>query len=308
MTMVFHLCASKRKRMNIFTNTLKALIAQNKVKLVMAVLTDFWHDKNQKSHNECLLLRSQWLQAEHDFTAGLIERSEVMRVMSRVKMGLMQQTDEVTGQSFDLDQAMKRAAEIQNQFAEEEVVVNSKKIAGWVWLLLLSVLVGGAWFGKDLFRTKPAEIVQPIAVHKTLKDTLAEVAALREQADKLIVSNQEQEALALLNKAVSLQQVDYTLYNQRADLYFKMGRYPDAEKDAERAIRLNPNCCTSYVTIAQVMTKRGRTEEFYANIEKALKRNTEGKCNLWKYDELPGIIEYRNEPRFKQLITAYKPK
>lgn len=49
--------------------------------------TDFWHDKNQKSHNECLLLRSQWLQAEHDFTVGLIERSEVMRVMSRVKMG-----------------------------------------------------------------------------------------------------------------------------------------------------------------------------------------------------------------------------
>lgn len=78
---------------------------------------------------------------------------------------------------------------------------------------------------------------QPIAVHKTLKDTLAEVAALREQADKLIVSNQEEEALALLRKALTLQQVDYALYNQRADLYFKLGRYPQAEADAERSIR-----------------------------------------------------------------------
>ncbi len=304
---ISHLCASKRMRMNIFTNTLKALVAENKIKLVMAVLTDFWHDKNQVSHNECLLLRSQWLQAEQDFTTGLIERSEVMRVMSRVKMGLMQQTDEVAGQSFDVDAAMKRAAEIQNRFAEAEVALpGSKKVGWWVWLLLLPVLAAGGWLGKGLFTAKPAEAVQPIAVHKTLKDTLAEVAALREQADKLIVSNQEQQALALLGKAVSLQQVDYALYNQRADLYFKMGRYPQAEADAERSIRLNPNFCMSYVTIAQIMTKRGRTEEFYANIENALKRNTDGKCNLWLFDELPGLIEHRTEPRFKQLMAAYR--
>ncbi|GEM_PF-1709256 len=293
--------------MNILTKTLKSLIAQNKVKLVMVVLTDFWHDRNQEAHNECLLLRSQWLQAEHDFTAGLIEHSEVMRVMSKVKMGLMQQADEVARQSFDLDQAMKRAVEMQNQFAEEEVVVsNGKKTAWWVWLSVLLVLGAGAWLGSKMFPTKPVEVVQPFVVHKTLKDTLAEVAACRGQADLLIVSNNEEEALVLLNKAVSLQQKDYTLYNQRADLFFKMGRYPDAEKDAERSIQLNPNFCTGYVTIAQIMTKRGRTEDFYTNIEKALKRNTEGNCDLWHLDELPGIIEHRTEPRFRQLIAAYR--
>ncbi|MFN0014493.1 MAG: tetratricopeptide repeat protein [Saprospiraceae bacterium] len=295
--------------MKIFTNTLKSLITQNKIKLAMAVLADFWQDKNQASYNECLLLRSQWLQAEQDFTAGLIDRSEAVRVMNRVKAGLMHQAQEVAGKSFDLDQAMKRAADIQNRFAEEEVEVpGGKKIGWWVWLVALSVLVAGVWLGKDLFRATPAEAAQPPAVHKTLKDTLAEVAALREQADNLVVSNQEQQALALLNKAVSLQEVDYALYNQRADLYFKIGRYPDAEKDAERSIRLNPNFCMGYVTIAQIMTKRGRTEEFYTNIEKALKRNTEGKCNLWQLDELPGIIEHRTEPRFKELIAAYRPK
>lgn len=293
--------------MNIFANTIKSLIAQNKIKLAIAVLTDFWHHKNQVSHSECLLLRSQVLQAERDFTAGLIERGEVTQVMNRVKAGLMNQAQEVAAQSFDVNQAMKRAAEIQNRFSEEEVdAPGRKKVGGWIGLLLLTVLVAGAWLSRDLFTTKPAEAVQPFAVHKTLKDTLAEVAALREQADKLTVSLQEEEALALLRKAVSLQQVDYELYNQRADLYFKMGRYPQAEADAERAIRLNPNCCMSYVTIAQIMTKRGRTEEFYANIEKALKRNTEGKCSVWQFDELPGIIEHRNEPRFKQLIAAYR--
>lgn len=293
--------------MNAFTKTLKALIAENKIKLVMAVLADFWQDKNQASHNECLLLRSSWLQAEQDYTSGLIERSEVIRVMNRVKMGLMNQIDELAGQSFDLDQAIKRAAEIQNRFAEQEVALPAaNKARWWIWLLLLALLVASAWFAKNLFTTKPSEVIQPPNVHKTLKDTLAEVAAWREQADKLIISNQEEQALVLLNKAVALQQVDYALYNQRADLYFKMGRYPDAEKDAERSIRLNPNICMAYVTIAQIMTKRGRTEEFYANIEKALKRNTEGKCNLWQFDELPGIIEHRNELRFKKLIAAYR--
>lgn len=292
--------------MNILTKTLKSLIAQNKIKLAMAVLADFWQDKNHAFYNECLLLRSQWLQVEQDFTAGLIDRSEAVRVMNRVKAGLVQQVQEVAGTPFDLDQAMKRAAGIQNQFAEEEMVPGGKKVGSWVWLLLAAVLAAGAWAGKDLFRAEPEGVPQPLVVHKTLKDTLAEVEALRKQADKLIVSHQEEEALALLRKAVSLQQVDYELYNQRADLYFKMGRYPQAEADAERAIRLNPNCCLSYVTIAQIMTKRGRTEEFYANMEKALKRNTEGKCNIWQHDELPGIIEHRNEPRFRQLIAAYR--
>jgi len=55
---------------------------------------------------------------------------------------------------------------------------------------------------------------------------------------------------------------------------------------------LNPNCCLSYVTIAQIMTKRNRTADFYANLEKALQKNTEGKCDIWQYDELPGIIEH----------------
>jgi len=293
--------------MNNFTKTLKALVGQNKIKLVLAVLTDFWQDKNQALYNECLLLHSNWLQAEHDYSAGLIDRKEVTQVLNRVKMGLIHQTDVVATESFDLVQAMERAARIQNQFAEEEVSVPKEKSAGlWVWLLVFPVLLGGIWFGKDLFVVKtPGAIEQP-AVHRTLKDTLAEVDALRKQADNLIRSNQEEGALALLSKAVALQQMDYELYNQRADLYFKMGRYPQAENDAERAIRLNPNCCLSYVTIAQIMTKRNRTADFYANLEKALQKNTEGKCDIWQYDELPGIIEHRNEPRFKKLIADYR--
>jgi len=293
--------------MNNFTKTLKSLIGQNKVKLVLAVLTDFWQDKNQALYNECLLLRSNWLQAEHDFGAGLIDRKEAAQLMNRVKMGLIHQTDVVAAESFDLAQAMERAARIQNQFAEEEVSVPKEKSAGlWVWLLVFPVLLGGIWFGKDLFVVKTPGAIEPPAVHRTLKDTLAEVDALRKQADNLIRSNQEEGALALLSKAVALQQMDYELYNQRADLYFKMGRYPQAENDAERAIRLNPNCCLSYVTIAQVMTKRNRTADFYANLEKALQKNTEGKCDIWQYDELPGIIEHRNEPRFKKLIADYR--
>ncbi len=302
----FPIFVFQKRSMNNFTKTLKSLIGENKVKLVLAVLTDFWQDKNLAAYNECLLLRSSWLQAEHDFNAGLIDRKEVSLVMNRVKMGLIQQTDEVTAESFDLAQAMERAARIQNQFTEEEVSLSGGRKESWMWLLVLPVLIVGVWFGKDFFVTKTPGTIEPPVIHQTLKDTLDEVEALSRQADKLIRNNQEEGALALLSKALLLQQLDYELYNQRADLYFKMGRYPQAENDAERAIRLNPSCCLSYVTTAQIMTKRGRTEEFYANIEKALKRNTEGKCNLWQFDELPGIIEHRNEPRFKQLMAAYQ--
>lgn len=296
--------------MNPFTGTLKSLIAQNKIKLVMAVLTDFWQDKDQDAYNKCLLLRSNWQQAEQDFTSGLTDRNEVTQVMNRVKMGLIQLTDEVTAQTFDLDAAMKRAASIQNQFAEQEVPVpGGKKIGAWVWLLLVGGLGLCLWWGKDLFTTenqKTTAVPELPVAHLTLKDTLAEVLALSKQADNLIRSNQEEQALALLGKALALQQLDFELYNQRADLYFKMGRYPQAENDAERAIRLNPNGCLSYVTIAQVMSKRDNTEAFYANLEKALQKNTDGKCNLWEYDQLPGIIEHRNEPRFKKLMAAYR--
>lgn len=302
----FPIFVFQKRSMNNFTKTLKSLIGENKVKLVLAVLTDFWQDKNLAAHNECLLLRSSWLQAEHDFNAGLIDRKEVSLVMNRVKMGLIQQTDAVAAESFDLAQAMERAARIQNQFTEEEVSLSGGRKESWMWLLVLPVLIVGVWFGKDFFVTKTPGTIEPPVIHQTLKDTLDEVEALSRQADKLIRNNQEEGALALLSKALLLQQLDYELYNQRADLYFKMGRYPQAENDAERAIRLNPSCCLSYVTTAQIMTKRGRTEEFYANIEKALKRNTEGKCNLWQFDELPGIIEHRNEPRFKQLMAAYQ--
>lgn len=292
-----------------FSSFLKGHLAQNRTKLVLAILSDFYKGKRPDLENQCVLHYSNLEQVERDFASGVINRQEAWQSLAKVKMGLIQLIDALAGLDYDESGALARAGELERKFpAKEEFSVPEKRSKAGLWLLVIALAVGGgsalAYWG---LKTPPAEplpatLPAPAEHRMTLADTLKLVEAYREEADKLTIQNQLDKALEVCNKAVALRQNDYGLYNQRADILFKMARYTQARGDAERAITLNPNDCWSYMTMAQIQTSLGNTERFYYYLEKSLQKH----CEVWEYDEQPGILEHRNEDRFKRLIRAYR--
>lgn len=297
--------------MDHLTDFLKAHLAQNRTKLVLTILIDFYKGKRPDLQNQCVLHLSNLEQVERDFASGVISRQEAWQSLAKVKMGLIHLIDEAAGLDYDAPQALMQAQAIERQFPkEEEFSVPEKRVSAWVWALglVVAVAAGAALAFWGLNRPAPESVPaalpapQPVEPKMTLADTLKLVEAYREEADKLTLQNQMEKALEVCNKAVALRQNDYALYNQRADILFKMTRYTQARGDAERAITLNPNNCWSYMTMAQIQTGLGNSERFYYYIEKALQKH----CEVWDYDEQPGILEHRNEARFKRLMRDYR--
>lgn len=292
--------------MNQFSDFLKKNLAQNRSKLVLAVLIDFFRDSRPDLQNQCFLHQSNLQQVERDFSSGVINRQEAWQSLAKLKMGLIHLIDELPGLSFDESAALDHAHALAANFPEPEFDIPVKRSGAWGWVAgIIAAAVVAA--GLVYWSLRPEPVVREPAtgtpvVHMTLADTLELVKAYRKEADNWTLQNQLDKALESANQAIALRQNDAELYNLRADILFKKGLYTQARGDAERAITLNPNDCWSYITMAQIQTKLGNTERFYENIEKAMQKH----CDVWEYDQQPGLLEHRTEPRYQRLVKAYR--
>ena len=71
---------------------------------------------------------------------------------------------------------------------------------------------------------------------------------------------------------------------------------------ARKALKINRKNAFAYSTLAETYGKMGRDEEFFENIELALKHG----FPVWdQVDEIP-YIRYANEDRFQKLLSLYQ--
>jgi len=105
-----------------------------------------------------------------------------------------------------------------------------------------------------------------------------------------------------VNNAFGLGFDNDELLNQRANIYLHLSRYAEARGDARKAIALNPEYCDSYVSLAQAQAKLGDVEDFYRNVETALRK----RCEVWDYTQQIGLSDFRNQPRFKKLLAQFR--
>jgi|GEM_PF-1737996 len=88
-------------------------------------------------------------------------------------------------------------------------------------------------------------------------------ANIIEQINSYINSNQTQNALNLLNKAVLNDPYNSRLFSTAADLFYKNSQYSEAEMLARKALSLNPLDNSCYLILGNVLLKNYKTNRLY---------------------------------------------
>ncbi len=288
--------------MSQFAAAVKSLVSDNRLKLALTVLADYWKHTDTEQHNQCVLLQSTLKQAEKEYSLGIITRGEAGQVLAKVRFATLRLADEANEALTDDDTACRRVSALKQSFAEPELSIKPGVLPAWsVWAAAAGIAVVAAL---SYFLSGPQHAGPTDMAAKTNApiDTAVTVDALIREAGQYYGQNNFAKALESANKAIALRPDRGVLYNTRASIYLKQNNIDLADADARRAVLLAPDDCFAYATLAQVCTKQDDTEGFYRNIETSLKQ----RCEIWKFTDQVGIIEHSTEKRFQDLIKAYQ--
>jgi tetratricopeptide (TPR) repeat protein len=294
-----------------FANTLRALVATNRPKLVLAVLSDFLSKNIPHLHNEALMLQANLSQAERDLATGVANRNEVQQSLAKINAGLLHLIGEIAQHPGDEMAAIERAQEVDAAFHEQEFVPKPARnstlllsVSGLIVAVLLGFLIWKMMVPQAVVEKSAEVLPKPLdsPVVKSLAEQKTEYDAWIKIAEDCSKQGQWQKSLEALNKAFGLGFDNAKLFNLRAESYLHLERYTEARDDARIAITKDANDCFSFMSLAQALSKMGDEAGFYTNIEIALRKH----CKVWEYTEQIGIFEHRNTLRFKKLISQYK--
>ncbi len=102
----------------------------------------------------------------------------------------------------------------------------------------------------------------------------------------------------------------YNALNGLANLYRIIGKYDLALNYVYRSIELNPAFAIAYTTLAEIKSKLNQDEEFYINLETALRLNSgfgnEQKIDPEIFSEDSIYKKYYTQDRFKRIMEKYK--
>ena len=282
-----------------FITTLKSLVKQGRIKLALTVLSDYLEGKHDL-YNQCVMHQSSLKKTEGDFALGLTNSNDVQQSLAKIKYGVLSLIDEVEPIVDDDAHAQSRAVQVIETFKEDESQPQSSN-SGLKPMLIggLVLLFGLTGWGVFSFQ-KPSLITKETVTVKI--DTALTVAALQKEAEEYYGQKKMEKALYAVQKGLDLRPDNSNLLNIRATIYVEQ-RLPDkAYPDAQKAIFLNPNDGSFYLTMAQIESLRHNDEKFYEYAEIALKKRFE----IWKYVNEPGLLEHKTEKRFKDLIKDYQ--
>ncbi len=289
----------------VFSNTLKKLIAEGRIKVSLQILSDFFQSRDQTLFNDALLLQSNLTDAERNLSQGLITQVEANQAFAKIKKGVLLLIDEVSQMSFDEKNVLDRAQHLLESFKEMEPDWSKNGSRSlWPALLLLSLLLALGWLGyRQFIQDDHSQVVKtdPAPPKMTIRDSTENAEAYYKEAINHVRQRMYDKAIFNFTKAINLQQSNAKYYNARADALFNQKEYANAKNDAIKAILLDANFAQAYVTLAQCCSKLNDVECFYHNIELSMKKH----FPLWEHDQEPGIFEHTNESRYKQLITRY---
>lgn len=108
-----------------------------------------------------------------------------------------------------------------------------------------------------------------------------------------------------ISRLLSNYPTDTGLYNMRACYYRYYKQYDLALKDVYRALEINTECMEVYSTLAEIKYNQGDIDEFYRNLELALKYKFDMR-NIWADSDVTDI--YKNcitDERFINLMKKY---
>lgn len=288
-----------------FVASIENLIRENRIKLALSIVADFLRGKNEEMYNRCLLLQSNLKQTEQDYLGNILNHDTALQHLARTRQALINLLSEVGQQTFDDAAAIARANEVYKEFQDKELIIKPAKSGSpiWWWVAGIVAIAAAVYFTRNSSASPDNPPAQKIA-ELSVTEKLEKVKALRSEANRYAKQKDYKKAIVLQDEAVELSPDNADLYNERADTRFMLGQIDLAYDDVQRAIVLAPSNATAYGTLAQIATKRNDSDGFYTNFEKALQKGWNG----WDFQNVPGIVEHKNESRFQRLLDAYRSK
>ena len=111
-----------------------------------------------------------------------------------------------------------------------------------------------------------------------------------------------EKAIESYNNALGLDSSDAELNNNIAYSYELNRNYDMALKYAQRALEIDSTYALAYSTLAELAAIISNNEEFYQNLDLALKYGFE----VWDYIEYDPYSRYKEEAKFLELIEKYE--
>lgn len=286
-----------------FVASIENLIRENRIKLALSIVADFLRGKNEEMYNRCLLLQSNLKQTEQDYLGNILNHDTALQHLARTRQALINLLSEVGQQTFDDATAIARANEVYKEFQDKELVIKPAKSGSpvWWWVAGIVAIAAAVYFTRNSSASPDNPPAQKIA-ELSVTEKLEKVKALRTEANRYAKQKDYKKAIVLQDEAVELSPDNADLLNERADTRFNLGQIDLAYDDVKRSVFYNPNQAGPYVTMAQIAATQKNADLFYINFEKALQKHWEG----WKFQEIPGIVEYSGEAKFQKLLDAYR--
>jgi len=108
-------------------------------------------------------------------------------------------------------------------------------------------------------------------------------------------------AIKSYDKYIEQEKNDFTVYNNRANVFKKIHEFQKAYNDIYKALSLSPTEGITYATLAELNAEEGNTNEYYKNIELALYFN----APLGDFLSDKVYKPYLEKPRFLKLLDKY---
>ncbi len=125
-----------------FVKDLRNLVAANRPKLVLAVLTDFFEKYSADFHQQTLMVQANLSQTEREQATGVLSAVEARQSFAKINASLLYLIDAIPSCSSDAATAIARAQEIDRAFREVEpaLIAPVNNRSSWIWLAILALL------------------------------------------------------------------------------------------------------------------------------------------------------------------------
>lgn len=152
-----------------------------------------------------------------------------------------------------------------------------------------------------LFRNKELEAEEKIIKVLSLNPT--NYVALNCLITVYTLTTRLEEAIRACNHFISLYPEDSTTYSSRGNVYRELKQFDKAFEDVYKALEIDSNNVHAITTLAEIYAELGKMNEFYFNLESALKSNSKFVRRAIRTESVYEPL--KNEERFIALLEKY---
>lgn len=117
------------------------------------------------------------------------------------------------------------------------------------------------------------------------------------------MTNEIEKSISYYSTAIEIEPGNAATFNHRGNCYRLMGEYELALSDVYKSLELDIDSAVTYGTLAEINASLGNTDEFYLNIQRGLKVNSEAVGNGILKDDF--YKPFFKEEKFIKLLEKY---